>query len=70
VGQLKKAGAKSSHPLIDQDAPRLRKNIDRAIAEARMSSPPTYYAAGRVVGSCSYCHEQRVEVQGTAPSSP
>ena len=59
AAQLKKAGAKSSHPLIDRDAPHLHADIERAIAEVQMSSPPSYYAAGRVVGACSYCHVAR-----------
>jgi hypothetical protein len=59
AGQLVWAGAKSSHPMLDRDAPRLRSDLDRAIAEVRVSSQPTYYAAGRVVGACSYCHVAR-----------
>jgi len=60
AGQLKKAGSRSSHPRIDAGAPRLVADIDRAIAEVRIQQPPTYYQAGRVVGSCSYCHESRL----------
>jgi hypothetical protein len=59
AGQLVRGGAHSSHPRLDRDAPRLRADIDRAIAELRMSEPPSYYQAGRVVGSCTYCHATR-----------
>ena len=61
AGQLVRGGAKSSHPLLDRDAPRLRSDLDRAIAEVRMTSPPTYYRAGRVVGACTYCHVARYD---------
>ncbi len=61
AGQLKKAGTRSSHPRIDEGAPRLVTDIERAIAEVRMQTPPTYYEAGRVVGTCTYCHESRID---------
>jgi hypothetical protein len=60
AAQLKQ-GSKSSHPLIDRDATRLRREIERAIDETRMTSPPIYYQAGRVVGACTYCHAPRHE---------
>jgi hypothetical protein len=61
AGQLVRGGARSSHPMLDRDVPRLRSDLDRAIAEARMTSPPTYYGAGRVVGACTYCHVARYD---------
>ena len=63
AGQLRRGGAKSSHPMLDDNAHRLRDDISRAIAEARMSSPPTYYEAGRVVGACTYCHVPRHDAE-------
>jgi len=59
-GQLKK-GAKSNHPRIDDNAFRLGDDIDRALAEARIGAPPSYYYAGRVVGACTYCHAQPLD---------
>ena len=60
AGKLK-TGSHSNHPLLDQDAPRLARDIDRAIAEVKMSAPPIYYRAGQVVGACTYCHVPRHE---------
>jgi hypothetical protein len=45
----------SSHPRLDDYAPLLRRDIERALVAAR-SDPPSYYAAGRVSGACSSCH--------------
>lgn len=56
-----KVGEHSSHPQINHDAPRLRRQIERAIDEVSMSSPPIYYRAGQVVGACTYCHPPRYE---------
>jgi len=61
AGQLVRGGARSSHPMLDRDVPLLRADLDRAIAEVRMNSPPTYYGAGRVVGACTYCHVARYD---------
>jgi hypothetical protein len=69
AAQLKQAGTTSNHPLIDRDAPRLHADIDRAIAEVQMSKPPSYYAAGRVVGACTYCHQARPGIP-EAPKEP
>jgi len=54
----------SNHPRIDAYAPRLRRDIERALVGAR-SDPPSYVAAGRVSGACSYCHAPR---HGDVPS--
>lgn len=58
AAQLKK-GTKSNHPRIDRDAPRLKEDIDRALAAARTTTRPNYYDAGLVVGACTYCHVPR-----------
>jgi hypothetical protein len=58
AGQLKK-GSKSNHPRIDDNAPRLRHDIERALVRAS-ATPPVYYDAGRLVGACTYCHVQRL----------
>jgi hypothetical protein len=50
-----KRGRRSSHPRIDSAAPLLQEAIDRALSAAR-STPPNYYFAGEVSGSCTYCH--------------
>jgi hypothetical protein len=55
AGQLKK-GARSNHPRIGANAPRLREDIESALDGARRLPVPDYYDAGRVVGSCNYCH--------------
>lgn len=69
AGRLK-VGEHSSHPLLDHDAPRLRRDIDRAIEEVRLSSPPIYYRAGQVVGACTYCHAPRHEEGVEPPEEP
>ena len=60
AGQLKMR-SKSNHPLIDRDATQLRRDIERALDQIRMTSPPNYYRAGRVAGACTYCHVLRHE---------
>jgi hypothetical protein len=60
TGQLK-MGSKSNHPLIDRDATQLRRDIEHALDQIRMTSPPNYYRAGRVAGACTYCHVPRHE---------
>ena len=53
-----KRRAHSNHPRIDRDGPRLRQDIERALAAARIR-PPNYYQAGLVSGACTSCHEPR-----------
>lgn len=48
----------SNHPRIDQHAPELQHDIERALAAAKLA-PPNYYYAGVVSGACTYCHAPR-----------
>lgn len=50
----------SSHPRIDRGAPELRRQIERALAGARMR-PPNYFWAGQLSGACESCHVPRHE---------
>jgi hypothetical protein len=52
--QLKKRGH-SNHARIHDEAPHLKRDIERALRSAKMD-PPNYYYAGLVSGACSYCH--------------
>jgi hypothetical protein len=45
----------SNHPRIQDYAPQLRRDIERALESAR-KEPPNYYYAGLVSGACNYCH--------------
>lgn len=68
ASQLKQ-GAKSNHPRIDANAPRLREEIERALLSAR-AEPPNYYGAGRVVGACDYCHAPSLTRSGLSRATP
>lgn len=57
----------SNHPRIDAFAPRLRHNIIRALGAAK-EDPPNYYFAGRVAGSCAYCHASSPSKNISAPA--
>ncbi len=56
--QLKRQ-EQSNHPRIQAHAPRLQRDIDRALANARRA-PPNYYYTGLVTSTCTYCHAQPV----------
>ncbi|MCA9510063.1 MAG: hypothetical protein R3E88_14965 [Myxococcota bacterium] len=51
-------GGESNRPRVHHEAPRLIGDIERALA-AVQKEPPDYFWAGRVSGSCTYCHEPR-----------
>lgn len=57
AAQLKRR-PQSNHPEIQEHAPRLRQDVERALAAAKME-PPNYYYAGVTSGSCTYCHAPR-----------
>ncbi len=59
AAQLKQR-EQSNRSKIHAEAPRLQRDIERALLSAR-KEPPNYYYAGLVSGACSYCH---------APGSP
>lgn len=48
----------SNHARIDEHAPELQRDIERALAAAKMK-PPNYYYAGTVSGACTHCHAPR-----------
>jgi hypothetical protein len=48
----------TNHPRIDRYIPLLQADIDNALADAR-ATPPNYYFAGTISGSCEYCHVPR-----------
>ncbi len=60
-------GTSTNHPRLDRGAPILQQDIERALAASKLTSPPNYYHAGRVVGACSTCHAPRHEVAGERP---
>ena len=64
-----KRGARSNHPRIDRFAPRLQRDVERAIEGARGASP-NYYYAGLVSGACTYCHEPRHSRAGISQPLP
>jgi hypothetical protein len=55
--QLKRR-SQSNHPRIQEHAPHLRADLDRALLAVK-KDPPNYYYAGVVSGACTYCHAPR-----------
>ena len=64
-----KRGARSNHPRMDRVAPRLQRDVARALEGARSGSP-NYYYAGLVSGACTYCHEPRHSSEGVSRPVP
>jgi hypothetical protein len=54
----------SNHPRIDEHAPELQRDIQRALAASKMQ-PPNYYYAGVVSAACTYCHAPRHRLGGS-----
>jgi hypothetical protein len=51
-------GTRTNHPKIDQNLAAFRRAIVAAKA-ASEASPPNYFLAGHLTGSCTSCHESR-----------
>jgi hypothetical protein len=48
-------GRVTQHPLLNRNLPRFRDLVDRARSDAART-PPSYFTATTLVGSCSACH--------------
>lgn len=48
----------TNHLVIDQHIDQFKSDVNAAIADAR-TSPPNYFALGRLAGSCTGCHRYR-----------
>ena len=55
ASNLDPAGLRSNHQRLDSNIDAFRKDIQGALAGAQQS-PPNYFLAGAISGSCSYCH--------------
>ncbi len=55
---IQRPGQTSQHPLLNEHLPRFRERVRKARAEVERS-PPAYYLAGTVAGSCAACHALR-----------
>ena len=55
AGQLDPTGLRSNHARLDANINAFRKDVQGALASAQQS-PPNYFLAGAISGSCSYCH--------------
>jgi hypothetical protein len=55
VDDIATPGRVTQHPLLNRNLPRFREQIQRARADAART-PPNYFSATTLVGSCSACH--------------
>ncbi|MEW5853691.1 MAG: hypothetical protein AB2A00_33255 [Myxococcota bacterium] len=53
--ELKSADPASNHPRITDNVDQFIRDIETARASAQRT-PPNYYLAGSITGSCFYCH--------------
>lgn len=56
VAGLAESGKPTGHTTLDENLDRFRRDI-RAAYEGAMESPPDYFLAGTITGSCVYCHK-------------
>jgi hypothetical protein len=55
AGSLSTPGRVTQHPLLNRHLPRFREQVRRARADAART-PPNYFFAAELAGSCSACH--------------
>ena len=55
VDGIANPGRVTQHPLLNRNLPRFREQVQRARADAART-PPNYFTATALVGSCSACH--------------
>ncbi len=55
---LQRANQAIRHPMLSASLPRFREQVEFALIQARDESP-TYVTAGKLIGSCSTCHDVR-----------
>jgi hypothetical protein len=58
AGALRPAGTTLSHTMLDERLPQFLRDVEGARAAAAVS-PPQYFLAGSVAGSCMACHRGR-----------
>jgi hypothetical protein len=58
AGMLGAGNVQTSHLLIDEHIDDFRDDVRSALRDAS-SDPPSYYALGRLAGSCTACHQYR-----------
>ena len=55
VDSFAKPGQVTQHPLLNQNLPQFRAQVRRARADVERT-PPNYFFASALAGSCSGCH--------------
>ena len=55
AGELDPATANTKHPILERNIIAFRQDLQAARAEVQ-GSPPSYFLAGTIAGSCRYCH--------------
>lgn len=55
VGSIATPGRVTQHPLLNRNLPRFRELVQRARDDVART-PPNYYSATALSGSCSACH--------------
>lgn len=48
----------TNHLIIDEHIDQFKSDVNKALFDVR-SSPPNYYALGKLAGSCTACHRYR-----------
>ena len=55
ASDLRPSGETSNHPMLDKRLPMFLRDVQLARGAAA-STPPSYFLAGSVAGSCAACH--------------
>ena len=55
IGGIATPGRVTQHPLLNRNLPRFREQVQRARADVART-PPNYFTATTIVGSCTACH--------------
>jgi hypothetical protein len=55
ISDLATPGRVTQHPLLNRNLPRFREQVRRARSDVART-PPNYFSATTIVGSCSTCH--------------
>ena len=56
IGGIATPGRVTQHPLLNRNLPRFREQVRRARADVART-PPSYFTATTIVGSCTACHD-------------
>lgn len=56
VSSLARSGQTTGHTALDENLQQFRRDV-RAALESAKETPPDYFLAGSITGSCVYCHK-------------